>query len=353
MVEIPIRDENLEGTGGDGSANSDEHKPKRSSKDKLRSEDSGLNPDVEPRDSKEDQESADWNKTSKLAEEISQSFEETDLIDSEMNKPLEIGDEPPDSWRPTMKKAWPPMNIVDPFAGAAAVHSNPVDEEEDDERVPYDKSTEVGVMHGEPIESTDYDQIHQECARLNAEVNAMKNQVKENFELAQRKQAEFSNYKRRSKQEIEDYKKRAIENLVVDLIPVLDSLEKAVWSVPKGEENTPLADGIRRTLALFLNTLTRYKVTLVNDINVPFDPGVHACLYFEDTDDYDDNTVLEIYQNGYVLADRLIRPAMVKLSRKPDSERVNQTNDFAECAAESDSEPTTDVSAESVNETDS
>ncbi len=181
----------------------------------------------------------------------------------------------------------------------------------------------------------------------------MKDQAKENYELAQRKQAEFSNYKRRSKQEMEDYKKRAIENLLVDLIPVLDSLEKAVWSVPKGEEDTPLADGIRRTLALFLNTLTRYKVNLVSDVNVPFDPGVHACLYFEDTDDYDDNTVLEIYQNGYVLADRLIRPAMVKLSRKPDSESRNQVNQFAEKKAESDSEPATDICAESDSEAES
>jgi len=102
-----------------------------------------------------------------------------------------------------------------------------------------------------------------------------------------------------------------------DLLPVLDSLEKAVRSIP-ADDDSPIVDGVRRTLQLFINTLAKYEVEVVNAESVPFDPGIHSPLFIEETEEYGENTVIGVYQSGYLLADRLIRPATVKVSKKPE-----------------------------------
>jgi len=291
----------------------------------------------------------DWNHTAKLAEEISQNFNEDAENEDNSQEAFVTGDSHSKTWFSGEKKKWPPAQEVDAFASAADIHKESI-EEDDDEVVSFEKSTEVGVMHGDQIERKDFVKMQLELERLTSELNTAKEQVKENYELAQRKQAELANYKRRSKQDMDDFKKRATENLLVDLVPVLDSLDKAVLSIPKDADGSPLFDGIRRTLALFVSILTRYNVKVISDVNVPFDPSIHACLLFEDTDEFEENTVLEIYQNGYTLCDRLIRPSMVKLSRKLDPN--SKVLDATEATKSSDETSDDTTSSSSINEVD-
>ena len=284
------------------------------------SEPSGDGRDASRMDDRNDEDASndvDWTHTSKLAEEISKNLD-SPVQDGKLDDgALEQANAGSETWPPGLKRLWPPEPSTDPFIGSANVHKAPLD---DDEEVPFDESASVGVMHGDQIERKEFEKLQFEIDRLNRELDETKRLGNENFELAQRSQAELANFKRRSKQEIEEFRKRAIDNLLYDLLPVLDSLEKAVWSIPKGEEDLPIHDGIRRTLQLFLNTLGKYNVEAISTDGVPFNPEIHSPLHVEETEEYEDNTVIHVYQSAYLLAGKLVRPAMVKLSKKPETD---------------------------------
>lgn len=193
---------------------------------------------------------------------------------------------------------------------------------ESDDVIPFEESAQVGVMHGDQIDRTEIEEMQREIDRLKAELEVAQTaiesaalQSKENFELAQRKQAEFVNFRNRMRQENETNRKRAVESLVEDLLPVLDSLQKAVYSIPPADADSPWADGLLRTFHLFVNSLARYNVTVISQSGVPFNPEHHSAMLVVDDDDHPDNTIIEVYQNGYLVADRLLRPAMVKVGR--------------------------------------
>ena len=207
----------------------------------------------------------------------------------------------------------------DPAAKASDVHMS---SGETDDEIPYEDSAHVGVMHGDQIEREDIVNMQAEIARLTGELAAIQDEIeaakvsaKENFELAQRKQADFVNFRTRTRAETESMRKRAVEGLVEDLLPVLDSLQKAVYSVPEKDRSSPWADGLLRTFNLFIGTLNKYHVTVISEAGVPFDPELHSAMLVVDDESQPDNTVVEVYQNGYLVADRLLRPAMVKVAR--------------------------------------
>ncbi len=202
---------------------------------------------------------------------------------------------------------------------AAEVH---LSSGESDDEIPYEESAHVGVMHGDQIERVEIEEMQREIERLKNDLEVAQRaleeaavKAQENFELAQRKQAEFINFRNRMRQENETNRKRAVEGLVEDLLPVLDSLQKAVYSIPDEDKSSPWSDGLLRTFHLFVNSLGKYFVTVVSESGVSFDPERHSAMLVVDDDEHPDNTVLEVYQNGYLVADRLLRPAMVKVGR--------------------------------------
>jgi len=265
----------------------------------------------------------DWKEAAKLADEITEAddVEDEGSLIEETQPGAHQSDQ--NGWPPGSEKKRPSADSPDPFSGADDGLETPAEQE----------GLRDGAADDDMKTSDAFDVMQAELERVSREVDTLKAQVKENLELAQRKQAELVNFRRRNKQETEAFRKRAIENLLVDLLPVIDTLEKAVQSVPEDEKDSALADGLRRTLQLFVNTLTRYNVNLIQETMVPFDPEMHSCLYVEETDEYEDNTVIEIYQNGFMLADRLIRPAMVKLSKRIGKDAAVEGEDAPDDAA--------------------
>ena len=134
--------------------------------------------------------------------------------------------------------------------------------------------------------------------------------------------AEFENYKKRASRERSEFVKFANEGLILELLPVMDSLEHAVATARVGGDVQGLAEGVDIILRLFQTTLEKAGVKPIQALGHEFDPNVHqAVAQVEATDGRDDMAVEEV-RKGYLLEGRLLRPAMVKVSKAkiPSSE---------------------------------
>ncbi len=140
--------------------------------------------------------------------------------------------------------------------------------------------------------------------------------AKENWELALRTRAEMENLQKRTQRDIEHAHKYALEPFVKDLIPVIDSLEQGLATPADSIEHAKaLHHGMELTLKMFLNTLVKFNVEVVDPLNEPFDPTHHEAMVMQPSNDHAAGTVLTVVQKGYLLHGRLIRPARVIVSK--------------------------------------
>ena len=132
--------------------------------------------------------------------------------------------------------------------------------------------------------------------------------------------AEFDNFRRRSLKERQDLHNYANENLVKELLPIVDNLERAVVHGRKEEQRADsenLLQGVELTYRSLLQILARFGVVEIEAEGKPFDPQVHEAVRRVPTSEHPPGTVVEVYQKGYMLKDRLLRPAMVAVASEP------------------------------------
>lgn len=131
-----------------------------------------------------------------------------------------------------------------------------------------------------------------------------------------RKAADFENLKRRAERDKADYVKYALTETMRDLVGVLDNLERALTHAPAaGAED--FRAGVEMIARQLSEVVRKYGVTEIPALGTPFDPQFHEAMMRGDATDVPPGTVLEVFQKGYVLNDRLLRPAMVKVSAVP------------------------------------
>jgi molecular chaperone GrpE len=135
--------------------------------------------------------------------------------------------------------------------------------------------------------------------------------------------AEFENYRKRMAREKAEFLKFAHEGLIVQFLPVLDNLERAIASARAEVGSTPLIEGIEMTARLFRSTLEKAGVKPIEAVGRPFDPGFHQAVAQVESSQDEANLVVEEIQKGYLLEGRVLRPAMVKVSRGAPSEPGN------------------------------
>src|SRR5262245_1464934 len=132
--------------------------------------------------------------------------------------------------------------------------------------------------------------------------------------------AEYDNFRRRSLKERQDLHNYANENLVKELLPIVDNLERAVTHARK-EEQRPDSDnllqGVELTYRSLLQILTKHGVVEIEALGKPFDPQVHEAVRRVPSGEHQPGTVVEVYQKGYRLKDRMLRPAMVAVASDP------------------------------------
>jgi molecular chaperone GrpE len=137
-------------------------------------------------------------------------------------------------------------------------------------------------------------------------------------EQSLRSQADAQNARRRAEQDIEKAHKFGLEKMVNDLLPVVDNLERALASIDQSNEAmTSIVEGIQLTHKSFVDALARHQVVVVNPEGEPFDPNLHQAVSAVPNADVEPNSVLNVFQKGYTLHGRLVRPAMVVVSKAP------------------------------------
>ncbi|MDM3871323.1 nucleotide exchange factor GrpE [Porticoccus sp. W117] len=147
-----------------------------------------------------------------------------------------------------------------------------------------------------------------DCTDNDAEVeqdNPLQEQLDKAREDVLRAQAEMQNLRRRTERDVANAHKFALEKFVGDLLLVVDNLERALEAFEDGDE------GIELTLKSFLDVLKRFQVEQVAPEGEPFDPELHQAMSMVPNPDMENNTVMEVFQKGYTLNGRLVRPAMV------------------------------------------
>ena len=137
-----------------------------------------------------------------------------------------------------------------------------------------------------------------------AQVATLKDQVL-------RAMAEMENIKRRAARDVEHAHKFAVEKLIGELFPVIDSLEKAVETAGATEGAEAIAEGVELSLKLFVDTLAKSGVEQIDPLGEPFDPQVHEAMTMVPNPDAEPNSVMDVMQKGYVLNGRLVRAAKV------------------------------------------
>lgn len=128
--------------------------------------------------------------------------------------------------------------------------------------------------------------------------------------------AEADNIRRRAEQDVEKAHKFALEKFSNELLPVIDNLERALDLADKSNpELTSMIEGIELTLKSMLDVVRKFGVEQVGEVNVPFNPEVHQAMTLMESEQHEPNHVMMVMQKGYTLNGRLIRPAMVAVSK--------------------------------------
>jgi molecular chaperone GrpE len=132
--------------------------------------------------------------------------------------------------------------------------------------------------------------------------------------------AEFENYKKRKQREIDDFKKFANETVFKQFLSVVDNLERAIVSAEDASDDASLLEGVKLTHKEIIKLFESFNVKPVEAENQPFNPNFHQAVTQEENNELPDNTVTAVLQKGYTLHDRLIRPAMVVVSKRVEKQ---------------------------------
>ena len=153
---------------------------------------------------------------------------------------------------------------------------------------------------------------------VSAELEAARAEADRNLATAQRWQAEFENYKRRQERDSVEMRARASERLVEALFPVVDDLDRAidhaVASAASGSELEHLLTGVEMVRSRVLGVFANEGVTVIDPFGDAFDPHLHQAVSERPDPELPEHTVVEVYQKGYVLGGRVLRPATVVVS---------------------------------------
>ena len=162
---------------------------------------------------------------------------------------------------------------------------------------------------------------------LKAQIEEFQSQLNEAKESALRAQAEAQNTRRRAERDVEQAHKFSLEKIVKEMLPVVDNLERSLEVTDSVDEAfvKALKGGVEMTLGLFAGALGKFKVEVVDPEGQPFDPLLHQAMTIVENEDVEPNTVVAVMQKGYTLHGRLVRPAMVIVSKaKASSAKIDE-----------------------------
>ena len=149
-----------------------------------------------------------------------------------------------------------------------------------------------------------------------SETEELQEQVSKANDQVLRVQAEMQNVRRRVERDVENAHKYALDKFTAELLPVVDNLERALSTIDAADDaQKAVATGLELTLKSFFDVLGRFKIEVVDPAGQPFDADLHQAVSMVPNPDLEPNTVMDVFQKGYTLNGRLVRPAMVVVSK--------------------------------------
>ncbi len=177
------------------------------------------------------------------------------------------------------------------------------------------EKTEIPIEES-PVETEDMiDSEQDEEKDMSAELEEVRQKLQESEEKVLRLAAEFENTKKRLQRERETSLKYAEENVLKELLPGIDNIERAMEQGQDSNSMESLLEGVELTRKGLSATLEKFGVKAIESIGEPFDPNIHEAVAMEETEEMEPNRVLKEFQKGYLYKDRLLRAAKVIVSK--------------------------------------
>ncbi|MDF2669415.1 MAG: grpE [Paenibacillus sp.] len=172
--------------------------------------------------------------------------------------------------------------------------------------------TNASVEGEQPLEETGDVHI---LSALEVELQEQRKQADEHYQRYLRTQADFDNFRRRSRLEKEDFAKYASAKLIEQLLPIVDNFERALSASHDVKDFDALMKGVDMIFRQLDQVLVQEGLTSMNAVGQPFNPEYHQAIMQVESEDHEEGIVLEEIQKGYILKDKVLRPAMVKVSQ--------------------------------------
>lgn len=164
---------------------------------------------------------------------------------------------------------------------------------------------------------------------LQALLEDARNKADSHWDQCLRLQADIDNLRKRNERDLANAHKFALEKFAVDLLPVKDSLEMGLAAAGENADIARLKEGGELTLKMLASAMDKYNIKEINPLNEIFNPEYHEAMSMQEREDVAPNTVVTVVQKGYLLNERLIRPAMVMVSKATQQSRGGQLNEQA------------------------
>jgi len=185
---------------------------------------------------------------------------------------------------------------------------------EDQIRDDNDVTQETEDMMEATIEETTEETTSPASDDVQLRIADLEQQVQVNLEGWQRSRAEFTNYKRRTTQELADARERGAIEALADILPILDDFERAFANIPEDLTDHPWLSGTSLILKNLQKVLDKYQVEILDPVGEEFDPNFHEAIGTEDSDEYESGIVTTTLQKGYRSGERILRPALVRVA---------------------------------------
>jgi len=183
-----------------------------------------------------------------------------------------------------------------------------------------EQNESVESVDGEAPRTAGTEAVSPEQSAAEEAMAASQEEARKNWDLYLRARADLENYRKRVQREKEDLSRFANENLLREILPVVDNLERALAHARQSDGETGgLLEGVEMTLGQFQRVLEKFGVTAVCAVGEPFDPARHEALGQVESAEHPPNSVAQEMQKGYLLNDRLLRPALVMIAKAPSA----------------------------------
>lgn len=190
------------------------------------------------------------------------------------------------------------------------LEENGNEQEGDDEEVSPAEDTKVGVdTEGEQETEAAED------VSLEDQLTQAKTEAAEYLDGWQRARAEFANYKKRVERETEEARQRIVSEILLQYLSIMDDLERALENAPENHDIQEWVSGIELIHQKFEMLLEAEGVESIEAEGERFDPNLHEAISYEDTEDHEGGSIIDVTQRGYKIGDRIIRPAMVRVAK--------------------------------------